>query len=71
MGKMPLCCYLLLRENRAYTKCCSFIINWDTSPNKKKFLIGNFTGVPIVNFIPDWESETVNQSDLQTNLSEN
>ena len=34
------------------------------------FLIRNFTGVLIVNFIPDWESETVNQSGLQTNLSE-
>ena len=25
----------------------------------KKFLVGNFTGVLIMNFIPDWESEIV------------
>ena len=25
-----------------------------------RFLIGNFTGVSIMSFIPDWESETVN-----------
>ena len=36
-----------------------------------KFLIGNFTAVPIVYFIPDWESEMVNQFDLQTILSKN
>ena len=36
-----------------------------------KFLTGNFTGVPIMNFRPDCESEIVNQSGLQTNSSEN
>ena len=36
-----------------------------------KFLIGNFNGVPIMNFIQDWESEIVNQFGLQTKPSEN
>ena len=36
-----------------------------------KFLIGNFSGVPNMNFILDWESEIANQSALQVSLSEN
>ena len=32
-----------------------------------KFLIGNFTEVPVMNFILDWESEIVIQSGLQKN----
>ena len=48
------------------------IVSRDTSPIwNKKFLIGNFTGVLIMNFVPDWESEIVNQFHLQTSLSEN
>ena len=49
-----------------------FIVSQDISLIGNKVpLIGNFTGVAIVNFIPDWESETVNnQSGLQTNSSE-
>ena len=38
-------------------------------PSEIKFLIGIFTGVPIINFILDWESEIANQSGLQTNSS--
>ena len=38
--------------------------------NNLNFLIGNFTGVVIMNFIPGWESEFVNQAGLETNLSE-
>ena len=34
-------------------------------------LIWNFTGVPIMNFIPDWESVTVNQSCLQIHSLKN
>ena len=34
-------------------------------------MIGNFSGAPIMNFIPDWESEIVNQSGVQTSLSQN
>ena len=29
---------------------------------------GNFIGVLIMNFFPDWESEIVNQSGLQKNF---
>ena len=48
------------------------IVSRDTSAIwNKKFLIGNFTGVLIMNFVPDWESEIVNQFHLQTSLSEN
>ena len=49
-----------------------FIVSQDISLIGNKVpLIGNFTGVAIVNFIPDWESETVNnQSGLLTNSSE-
>ena len=62
---------LLPWENSGCTKFCfllSFrIFHWLWM----MFLIRNFTGVLIMNFIPDWESEIVNQSGLQTNLSEN
>ena len=36
-----------------------------------RILIGNFAGVLILNFVPDWESEILNQSSLPTNSSEN
>ena len=66
-----LCCYLLSWENHGYTKCCILlsvgIFHW----SRTKFLIGNFTGVPIMNFIWDWESQIVNQSGLQIDSSEN
>ena len=35
------------------------------------FLIENFTGLSIMNFIANYESEIVNQLGLQRNLSEN
>ena len=70
-GKTPWCCYLLSWENRKHTSCCFLLSVGRLRRSGIKFLIGNFTGVPIVNFIPDWESETVNQSGLQTILSKN
>ena len=48
-----------------------FIFSWNISPIESKVPDRKFTEVPIMNFIPDWESETVNQSGLQTNSSEN
>ena len=48
-----------------------FIVSRDTSPNKIKIGNQKFYFYIILSFIPDWESETVNQSELQTNLSEN
>ena len=30
-------------------------------------MIGNFTGVPIMNIIPDWESEVVDHPGLKKN----
>ena len=35
-----------------------------------KFLIGDFTGASFTNFVPVWEFEIVNQSDLQRISSE-
>ena len=71
-GKMPLCCYLLIpSENRRYAKRC-LLLSFETLRwSGIKFLIGNFTGVPIMDFILNWESEIVNQSGLQANSSEN
>ena len=34
-----------------------------------KFIISDFNGVSIINFVPDWVSEIVNLPDLQTNSS--
>ena len=48
-----------------------FIVSRDISQSEIKFVIGNFTGVSIMNFISDWESEIVHQSVRQTNSSEN
>ena len=64
MEKIPLCCYLLPRENRGYTKCYPLLSIGTLHQSRKKFLIRNFTGVLILNFITDWESEIVNQSCL-------
>ena len=48
----------------------SFIVNQEISLIRNiKFLIGNFTGVPILNSIPGWQSEIVNQSGMQANPS--
>ena len=71
MGKIPLCCYLLLWENREYAKCFFLLSVGMFCQKEVNFLLGNFTGEPIMNLIPDWESEIVNQSGLQTNSSEN
>ena len=67
---MPLCCYLLPWKNRGY-QVLSFIVSRNTLPIRSKFPDRKFTGVPIMNFIPDWESEITNQSGLQTSPSEN
>ena len=58
-------------NNREYTNCCLLLSVGTFRRLEIKFLIGNFTGGPIINFIPDWESEIVNQSGLKTHLSEN
>ena len=39
-----------------------FIVIWDASSIRIKSLISNFARVLTMNFIPDWESEIVNQS---------
>ena len=57
---------LLSSENGKYTNCCNLLSVGRLRPSGIKFLIGNFTGVQIVNFILDWEYEIVNQSGLQT-----
>ena len=36
-----------------------------------KFMYWNFFGVPIMNFVPNWESQIVNQPSNQKNSSEN
>lgn len=56
--------YLLPQENGGYTKFGP-LLSVGTLP------IWYFIGMSIVNFIPAWKSEIVNQSDLQTNSSEN
>ena len=66
MGKMVLCCYRLLWKNCEHTKSIG-TLHWSGI----KFLIRNFTEVRIMNFIPHWESEIVNQSGLPKYLSEN
>ena len=38
--------------------------------NRIKFLIKSITGVLAMNFLMDWESETVNQTGLQTKEDE-
>ena len=58
-------------NNREYTNCCLLLSVGTLRRLEINFLIGNFTGGPIINFIPDWESEIVNQSGLKTHLSEN
>ena len=61
MGKMLLCCcYLLSLEDREYTKSYPVLSVWTLHRLGIKFLIGNFAGLSIMNFIT--ESEIVNQS---------
>ena len=71
MGKISLSCYLVPWENRGYSKCCLSLSVETLHQSGIKFPIGNFTGVPIMNFVPDWEYKIVNQSGLQTTSSEN
>ena len=60
IGKMPLCCCNLLSlGDRGYTKCCPLLSVW-TLHRSNKYIIRNFTGVPIMDIIMDWESEIVN-----------
>ena len=63
--------YLLPLEYCGYTKCCLFLSVWAPHRPGIKFLIENFTGLSIMNFIANYESEIVNQLGLQRNLSEN
>ena len=65
--EMSLCCYLLPRENRGYTKCCFLLSLGKRCQSGINFLIENFTEAPIMNFIPDLVSKTVNKSGLPTN----
>ena len=48
-------------------KVLPFIVSLDTSPFKNKAPGWEFTGLPIMNFIQDWEPEIVDQFGLQTN----
>lgn len=48
-----------LRKSWIY-QVLPFIVIRDTLPIGNIFLVENFTGVPIMNFIIDWEPETVN-----------
>ena len=48
-----------------------FIVSWDISTIRGKVPDRKFPEQPIMNVIPDWESEIVNQCGLQTNMSEN
>ena len=66
-----LCCYLMPWESRGYTKYCFLLSVGTFHQSEIKFLIGKFTWVSIMNFIPDWESDFVHQSGLQTNSSGN
>ena len=54
---MPICCYLLAWQNRGSNKC--YLLLWIGELHRLgiKFLIGSFTGVSILNFIPDCESK--------------
>ena len=70
MGRMCwCCCYLLPLEDREYTKSCPILSVRTLHRLGIKFLIGNFAGMSIMNFIT--ASEIVNQPGLQTNLSRN
>ena len=53
-----------LRESWIY-QVLLFIVSRDTLPIGNSFLIENFTGALIMNFIPNKESSIVNQSGLQ------
>ena len=63
MGKMWWCCYYLLPlEDREYTKSCPILSVRTLHRLGIKFLIGDFAGMSIMNFIT--ESEIVNQPGL-------
>ena len=51
------------------TYCHKKIVDIITAVHYRQF--GNFTGVPIRNFIPGWEPDIVNQPGQQTHLSGN
>ena len=51
------------------TYCHKKIVDIITAVHYRQF--ENFTGVPIRNFIPDWEPDIVNQPGQQTYLSAN
>ena len=48
-----------------------FIVIWGTSPIKSKiYYLKFYWSVNRMNFIPDWASEILNQSNPQINFSE-
>ena len=68
---MLLCCYPMPWKNCGYIKYCLLLSFRTLHQSEIKFLIGSFIGVAIMNFISDWEDETVDPTGLQTNSSEN
>ena len=72
MGKYTIILALTVRRILWIYQVLSFVVSRDTSHRSEiMLLVGNFTGVMVMNFIPDWESVIVNQSGQQINLSEN
>ena len=72
MGKYTIILALTVRRILWIYQVLSFAVSRDTSHRSEiMLLVGNFTGVMVMNFIPDWESVIVNQSGQQINLSEN
>ena len=53
----------VLRKSWIY-QMLPFIVSWSLSPIWNKVPDREFTGVPIMNFIPVWESKIVNQFGL-------
>ena len=47
------CCYLIPWENHGYSKCCLLLSVGTFHRSGIKFLIENFVGTSIMNFIPD------------------
>ena len=71
MEKTCLSVYLLPWKYCGYIKLCPLLSVPDTSLIRNKTPDGNFIGLLIMNFIPDWESDTVSWTGLQINLSQN
>lgn len=72
MGKHTIILALTARRKSWIYQVLSFVVSRDTSHRTGiMLLVGNFTGVMVMNFIPDWESVIGNQSGQQINLSEN